>query len=587
MDEQNRFLDNYRKKLEAEPAGGGTAPAASEPATEGGAEPRPDAAALHFEDKSAFAPPREPPAAPPPANSRHKGLVLVIVLVALALLIGAGLLWYFSRGVELIDLTGWKLADAQVWATDNNVKLQVAQAYNDSFDEGKIALQNPGAGERAKRGSFVQVTVSLGHDLTVELPLPDLMSMTKDEIDSWAATNFMSKVRMTTEYSDTVAANHVIRYEINDNTVVDTVKRNTPLYIYISKGPEQQTAEPVTLPDFKTMSVAQSVQFARDNNLTLEIVEAYDDYLASGTIMAQSVKAAENVDPGSTITITVSLGKKILLPDFSAYSKEQATAAAASLGVTITTVDRYSSKAAGKFLSQSAPAGSIYASGTIVELTYSLGNKIALASYVGQTREALETWAAGLNAQGAAIAVKVTSTQNSATKGQIIYQDPANTMISISATVRITVSLGLTVFVPDLVAPAGSGYERAITRDEALAICQELKIIPIFVEAAKTGRLPGEIWSQSLAAGSEVYEGTTLTLYYVPANVTYVVPNFTGMTQAAIEAAGYRLKFDLTFVWSDTPVTGYGDKVVAQSLIAGTTVAAGSKITLTVSPAEP
>jgi beta-lactam-binding protein with PASTA domain len=46
------------------------------------------------------------------------------------------------------------------------------------------------------------------------------MSMTRQEIDAWAAENFMTKVRITTEYSDTVEAGRVIRFEINDDRVV-------------------------------------------------------------------------------------------------------------------------------------------------------------------------------------------------------------------------------------------------------------------------------------------------------------------------------------------------------------------------------
>ena len=54
--------------------------------------------------------------------------------------------------------------------------------------------------------------VSLGHDLSVTLPLPDLMSMTKEEIEAWAE-NFMAKVRITAEHSLDVPVGRVIRYE--------------------------------------------------------------------------------------------------------------------------------------------------------------------------------------------------------------------------------------------------------------------------------------------------------------------------------------------------------------------------------------
>ena len=103
-------------------------------------------------------------------------------------------------------------------------------------------------------------------------------------------------------------------------------------------------------------------------------------------------------------------------------------------------------------------------------------------------------------------------------------------MIGINTTINITVSSGKVVYVPDFVAPAGSGYDAAITREKAIAMCEELNIVPIFVEEGKSGRLPGEIWSQSISAGQEINEGSTITLKYTPVNVQVTVPDFTNMT---------------------------------------------------------
>lgn len=576
MDEQNQFLNSYKKKLNDPQQEPGRAESAPENA------PSP----LRYEDKSDFVPtPQADRTGPPSARIRPERVVAIVVVALVILGLAIGLILYLGRGTAAIDLTDWTVSDAQLWASDNNVKLQVEEQYNDQFDEGKIISQNPAKGSLVKKGGFIKIIVSLGHDLSVTLPLPDLKNMTKTEIEAWAEQNFMSKVRITTEYNDEVPAGEVISFEVNDSTVVDEVKRSSPIYIIVSKGPDEQTAVLVTVPNFKEMTVPQSYQFADENGITLKIAENYDDYAPSGSIIAQSEKADTKVKKGTEIILTVSKGKKILLPDFSASSKEQASAIAASLGITVTISEEYSSQSLGAFLSQSLAAGSVYQSGTVLELAYSLGNKIIVPSFVGQTRDSIETWAKGLNDQGARIVISVTSTQSNSPKGQIIYQSPAGKTISTSSTIRITVSLGKAVFVPDFVGPADAGYDQAITRDEALAMCEALNIVPIFVEASKSGRLPGEIWSQSIAAGSEVYENSTITLKYCPVNVTITVPDFRGMTQAEIIAAGYLKKLDMTFAFASYPVEGFPGQVFEQSLPAGSVAAVGSKITLTISPA--
>ncbi|MGI6298220.1 MAG: PASTA domain-containing protein [Saccharofermentanales bacterium] len=505
-----------------------------------------------------------------------------IVVVAIILL----LVWALNRGIKAEDLTGWKLTDAQTWANENKVNLKLEREFNDEYEVDQIFKQEPKGGSQVEKNGFLTVYVSDGHDLSVTLPLPELTSMTKTQVDQWAAENYMSRVRITTEYHDTIASGRVIRYEINDDTVVDLIKRSTPVYVTVSKGPEPVVVEQVTIPNFKEMALPQAQQFANDNGLLLNLVKKYDDLAPVDTILSQSVAVDAKVDSGSSITLTVSRGKLILVPNFAGLSKQLAAARAQEAGINAVISERYSSRSAGSFISQSLSAGSEYTSGTMLELTYSLGNKIVVSSYIGQPRAALESWITELNANGAGLRVSVTETQNTAPKGNIIQQDPANSVVAPGASIQITVSKGKMIFVPQLVAPAGSDYSQAITRDQAEAACEELGLVPVFRAETKSGHLPGEIWSQSIAPGKDVYQGTTIILKYNPANVTTVVPDFNGQTKEQVIAAGHLKKLKISFTEGEQSVPGQAGKIVAQSVTAGKTVAAGTPITLTISPAE-
>ena len=59
-------------------------------------------------------------------------------------------------------------------------------------------------------------------------------------------------------------------------------------------------------------------------------------------------------------------------------------------------------------------------------------------------------------------------------------------------------------------------YDVAITREQAIARCEEL-LVPVFKAEAKSGVLPGAIWYQDLAPGKEVTESTKIVLKYSPA----------------------------------------------------------------------
>ncbi len=527
-----------------------------------------------YEQKSSFKKPERKEPRPPQSDDKKKRLMialiagggaLVVLIVLLLLLLGGG--------IEVLDFKGKKLSDAQLWANENGVNISTETAFSDTVDEGNVIEQDTPAGTRVSKGSFITLVVSKGHDLSVTLPLPDLMSMTADEVQSWADANFMTKVRITSEFSPDIAQGRVIRFEINDNTVVDEVRRDTPIYVIVSKGAEEAAAT-VKVPDFKTKSLAECYAFASENGITLTIDEQYDDYVPAGTIMSQSVKEDQMISKGSEIILVVSKGAMITVPNFSNYTKEQATALAAELGLPVTITEKYSSSSAGRLISQSIAAGSIYNSGDLLELNYSLGNSIVVASYVGQTRDTLESWAKELNELGAKLSIKATEAKSSHPRGTIIYQDKANMSVGYRTTINITVSAGKVVYVPDFTGPGDANYNNAITREKAIAMCEEVGLIPVFVKDATGGVLAGEIWSQSLKPGTEVSEGTTITLLYKPTG-TVTVPNFIGKSKEVALSAKYVNK--LTIIIVDEG----GTVVTSQTLSAESTVAAGSTITLT------
>lgn len=616
MDEfNNDFLSSYNQRdednLDSRPGGKASQPRKpKKPSEDGGTERastgngKPVAAppavkkaaesGYRYEQKSGFKPPerRESAALPPGGGGSgiNKKLITILAAGGALVILIIVLVLALTAGTPVEQLVGRTQTEAQLWATQNGLNLQVTEVYSDDVEAGVIISQETPAGTRVKRGGFVYVTVSKGPDLSVTLTLPDLMNMTKDEVEAWAEANHMTKVRITTEFSDTVPAGKVIRYEINDNTVVgNEVRRDTPVYVIVSKGIDT-SVEQIEVPDFKTMTLAECYVFANDNGLVLSVTEQYDDYIPEGSIISSSVKEKEKVSRGTEIKLVASKGKKIEIPDFSDYTKDVAMSVASGLGIPVTVIEKYSGSAAGAFISQSIPAGTIYEKGDYLELYYSLGNKIVVPSFVGQTRDAIESWALDLSSKGARITISATTTNSSQPAGTIIYQTPSNTTVGVKKTISITVSKGQVVYVPDFVSGAYTDYSVAFTREQAIARCEELKLVPEFKPEFKSGVLPGAIWYQDLTPGKEVAEGTRIVMKYSPAPAELLtVPDFTAMNagEAAIKAdpAGYMKKFNLVFMPADANDGIHAENVViSQSVPAGTKVPYGTMITLYTNP---
>ncbi len=499
MDNNSNFLDSYKKKL----AGDETPP-------ETGIEAAEEHNPLRYEEKSGFVKPQvREPGTKATAPKRPKFLIPIIIAGVVVLAVIVWLIVSFTGGTEVIDFTNWTLNDAQLWARDHKVILQVKEEYNDQVDEGKIISQNIAKGTKVEANSFIQLSVSLGHDLTVSLPLPDLMSMTKDEVEAWAAKNFMAKVRITAEFSEKVPTGNVISFQINDTTVVDKVTRNTPIYVIVSKGKEDDSAVQVTVPNFKEKTLAECYAFANENGIVLTVKDQYDDYAPKGSIISQSVKKDEKISKGDAVILVVSKGKMITVPSFSGLSKERAAATATSLGITAAVVEKYSSASVGAFISQSIEAGTVYEEGEILELRYSLGNKFVVPSFLGLTRDAIENWAKEYNDKGAKISIIPKYTQSSEKKGNIIYQDKVNTVVNgIKFSVTVAISSGKVVNVQDF---------KGMTRNEALAACETLGLVPIFESKVSPTPVPSnQVWAQSEPEGKELSEGDAITLWYNP-----------------------------------------------------------------------
>ncbi|MCK5130213.1 MAG: PASTA domain-containing protein [Clostridiales bacterium] len=505
-------------------------------------------------------------------------LTIVSVTLVIIMLVAIG-----ANKIEIPSFSGWSRNDFMLWASENEVITQIDDQYSETITIDMIISQSFMQGEKIKKGDFVRVAISKGPDLTVKLQLPDVMNMTMTEIQSWADKNFMTKVRITTENSETIKSGNVIKYEINDNTVVDQVKRDTPIYIVVSKGPSKDGAKEIEIPDFRTLGISETMIFVQENGLDIIIDKQYDEYIPKDSIISQSEKPKSLLKAGDQIRIIVSLGRKTLMISFKGLTKAEALSKAAKLGISAAISERYSSSSEGRMIWQSVEEGTEITEDTQLELKYSLGSKIAVGNNIGQKKIILEQWLVQENALGARLSIKTTYTQNSATSGTILQQTPKDAFVSRDTVISIIVSSGSVLFVPDFVAPLGSGYDTAITRDKALEMIAGMDIVIIFISEENVQRLPGEVWNQSIAPGTEITAGTSLVLKYRPQGTTIDIPNFVGKTPVEVIAMSQYNLLHVTFVQGDYSYLNAG-KVYSQSIAANTTMAQGTAITLYTSP---
>ncbi|MCD7887499.1 MAG: PASTA domain-containing protein [Clostridiales bacterium] len=256
------------------------------------------------------------------------------------------------------------------------------------------------------------------------------------------------------------------------------------------------------VPDVSQMTEQEAVEALEDVSLTVgEEKWVNSDEVDKGCVISVSnaeeqVSAGKRVAKNTSLTLTLSLGSIVTVPNELGSEGEEAVAVLEKLGLTVSTDSDYSDDyAEGRVIAQSLEAESDVNEGTEIVLTLSLGPKpFELESYTGQTLEDAQT---ALETLGLTVEVKK-SYSTEVEKGYVIKQSPeAGEQVRKGDTVTITVSKGPEqVEVPNV---TGMTVNEAKAALEAvgLTLGERKEVYSDYTDS-------GYITEQGTAAGTEV-----------------------------------------------------------------------------------
>ena len=134
---------------------------------------------------------------------------------------------------------------------------------------------------------------------------PNLVGLTENQALDELFRAGLAVGKVSYQYSDTVAADHIIRQSVKSGLKVEVGKS---ISITVSKG-----AEPYTpMPDLNGQAIADAISLLEDSGISYSIKYQAADQPA-GTVIKQSVEAGQKVK--NSVIITVS-GEKITVPEF-------------------------------------------------------------------------------------------------------------------------------------------------------------------------------------------------------------------------------------------------------------------------------
>lgn len=350
--------------------------------------------------------------------------IISVVIIALVLVI----IFVFPH-IKVVDFVGQNKTDAIAWIKQQEIDsagIIFKEEYNFDYDEGIIISQDPQEGKVTKNAKMT-FTVSSGADPDEKIIVPDLMEMKRADIEAWIKTNKLSATKISTSYSDDVEEGKVIKLEFT-NADETSFTRGTTLKISISKG--VKPADQVTVTDFVKKTYAEMETWAKTNKITLKKSEAYSDTVDKDYVISQSVKEKTKINQGETISVVVSKGKAIKMPDLSEYTLKEAEAYFTKVGINPDYIKIYSWYDEGQIVDYSPVANTIINDYENVKVYVSLGNKVDIDISIGDTKEDLKNLRDTLNSQGAEITLKLPDDDNLAYSYSYIYEKDDITSIT-------------------------------------------------------------------------------------------------------------------------------------------------------------
>lgn len=239
-----------------------------------------------------------------PRTLRQRVPIIVVILVLVIGASAAGIWWWQSYGpgayVDVPNVAGYPLKEAQSALEDSNLEVVTQYAYSDTVQKGSVIESHPEAGSRATKNSTITLIVSNGVQM---FDVPDLAGMTLEEATDRLEQIGLQTAKPVEAWSEQVDSGVVIS---SDPAAGQSVPHDSNVTLTVSKG-----REPIPVP----LVVGEEAAAAEDTITGAELLfstsEAYSDDVPEGTIISQN-PAEGNLHRGDTVKLTVSIGPEFV-----------------------------------------------------------------------------------------------------------------------------------------------------------------------------------------------------------------------------------------------------------------------------------
>lgn len=258
---------------------------------------------------------------------------------------------------SMIDLKNKSLFEATLWLKRNGISYELQYEFSDSINRNCVLSQNvqPGVSVDPKTGKVILI-ISKGKQIKV----PNLLSMTSDEVVKWITENRL-KISFEDRYDTSAPLGTIIEANYKEG---DIIEEGTNVKIITSKG-QLRMKTFTDINEFRSWASRYNIKYKEEYE--------FNNSVSQGSIINFSVDAESILDPNQEIVVRISNGKAIVIPNFIGSTKSSIQSQCNSLGLSCSFYYQNSSKAKDIAIAQNKRSGSEVIKGTPVRIGLSNG----------------------------------------------------------------------------------------------------------------------------------------------------------------------------------------------------------------------
>ena len=278
------------------------------------------------------------PSAPaPPAPRKRRWPWLLLGLVVLAAVAGAGVvLWQQLQppSAAVPDVVGESVADARaaveaaMAAADDEVEWRIEERpeFSDGVAIDHVIRQEPGPNRQLDDGGTVTLVISRGPP---PVEVPDITHRPEAEARELLEEAELAVGAVTPQPHEEVAAGLVLTWRHDGEDRPAEVPKGTGVELVVSSGPA-----PRTVPDLRGRTEAEARAELEGMGLVPVRGEAFDDDVPKDQVIRTEPAAGEQVERGAEVTYVISKGPDLVtVPDVIGMTRERAEATLSSAGL--------------------------------------------------------------------------------------------------------------------------------------------------------------------------------------------------------------------------------------------------------------